>query len=67
MWPPQSDVQYYGRGPVQLSWNYNYGRYSTVFTESTYNNKMHLLENPDDIVMDGYTAFGAAFWFWMTP
>ena len=24
-WPPQSPKQYYGRGPMWLSWNYNYG------------------------------------------
>ena len=24
-WPSKDDVQYYGRGPLQLSWNYNYG------------------------------------------
>ena len=24
-WPPQDGVQYFGRGPMQLSWNYNYG------------------------------------------
>ena len=24
-WPPVENVQYYGRGPFQLSWNFNYG------------------------------------------
>ena len=24
-WPPVDGVQYYGRGPLQISWNYNYG------------------------------------------
>jgi len=28
---------------------------------------MHLLENPDDVMQDGYTAFAAALWFYMTP
>lgn len=25
VWPNQAGVKYYGRGPFQLSWNYNYG------------------------------------------
>lgn len=24
-WPNVDDVKYYGRGPLQVSWNYNYG------------------------------------------
>ena len=24
-WPPSANAQYYGRGPLQVSWNYNYG------------------------------------------
>jgi len=28
LWPPVDGVQYYGRGPFQLSWNYNYGPFS---------------------------------------
>jgi len=30
-WPPTEGVQYYGRGPFQLSWNYNYGQFSVAF------------------------------------
>ena len=28
LWPPVDGVQYYGRGPFQLSWNFNYGPFS---------------------------------------
>lgn len=27
-YPPNPTVGYYGRGPIQLSWNYNYGQFS---------------------------------------
>lgn len=30
LWPPTDGMKYYGRGPFQLSWNYNYGQFSTV-------------------------------------
>jgi len=66
-WPPQSGEQYYGRGPVQLSWNYNYGSFSNILVESEYNSKMYLLKNPDLVVEDGYVAFSSALWFYMTP
>ena len=66
-WPSQPGQQYYGRGPFQLSWNYNYGRFSTVFAPSSYNNKMYLLENPDLVHEDGFLAMAAGIWFYMTP
>jgi len=66
-WPPQSGEQYYGRGPIQLSWNYNYGAFSNILVESEYNSKMYLLNDPDKVVKDGYVAFSSALWFYMTP
>ena len=66
-WPPQAGVQYYGRGPMQLSWNYNYGQFSNIFVEGRYDSKMALLVNPDLVHTDGYTAFAAGLWFYMTP
>ena len=62
-WPPQPNVQYYGRGPFQLSWNYNYGPFSQVMTGDS----MTLLANPDLVQTNGYTAFASALWFYMTP
>lgn len=46
-WPAQPGKQYYGRGPFQLSWNYNYGQFSNIFAPSSYNSKLYLLENPE--------------------
>ena len=69
-WPPQADpVRYYGRGPLQLSWNYNYGMFSSVYyaNDQGYNAKMELLNHPENVSNDAVTAFSAAFWFYMTP
>jgi basic endochitinase B len=51
---------YHGRGPIQLSWNYNYGAFAAVLG-------VDLLGNPDLVTSDGALAFETALWFWMTP
>lgn len=61
--PPNPAVGYYGRGPIQLSWNYNYGQLSKFL----YQDKNVLLDNPDLIQQDGVLAFKSALWFWMMP
>lgn len=66
-WPPQPGAQYHGRGPFQLSYNFNYGAFSNVFVESRYDSKMHFLTHPELVAQDGYTAFAAGLWFYMTP
>lgn len=66
-WPPQNGAQYYGRGPMQLSWNYNYGQFSNIFAPSAYDSKMYFLENPQLIAEDGSLAMSAGIWFYMTP
>jgi hypothetical protein len=50
-----------------LSWNYNYGAFSEVLVESSYNSRMYLLENPDQVHTDSFTVFTSALWFYMTP
>jgi hypothetical protein len=62
-YPPNPAVGYYGRGPIQLSWNYNYGQFSKFL----YNDISVLLDNPDAIQNDGVLAFKSAIWFWMMP
>lgn len=54
--------KYYGRGPLQISWNYNYGPFSQVW----YGDKNTLLQNPDLVASNGVIGFGAALWFWST-
>lgn len=50
---------YHGRGPIQLSWNYNYGAAGDAIGEP-------LLAQPDLVATDGEIAFRTALWFWMT-
>lgn len=62
-YPPNPAVGYYGRGPIQLSWNYNYGQFSKFL----FNDKFILLNNPDSVQQSGVLAFKSAIWFWMMP
>lgn len=63
IFPPNPNVGYYGRGPIQLSWNYNYGQFSKFL----FNDISVLLDNPDLVQQDGVLAFKSAIWFWMMP
>ncbi len=57
---PCADGQsYHGRGPLQISWNYNYGAAATVLGEP-------LLANPSLVSSNGKVAWETAIWFWMT-
>jgi len=66
-WPPVEGKQYYGRGPLQLSWNYNYGRFSNIFAPSAYDAMNYLLAQPELVQEDSYLAFAAGIWFYMSP
>ncbi len=63
LYPPTAGKSYHGRGPIQLSWNYNYGQVSQFL----YGDKQILLDNPEKVIEDGALAFQTAIWFWMTP
>ena len=54
---------YYGRGPKQLTWNFNYGQ----FSQAWYGSKDTLLTHPDLLSRDPVLSFASAIWFWMTP
>jgi predicted chitinase len=57
--PCQSGKRYYGRGPLQISWNYNYctaGDYLGV----------DLRSNPDLVAQDATISWRTGLWFWMT-
>ena len=60
-WIPVSGKSYHGRGPMQLSWNYNYGQ----FSEAYFGNKQILLDNPDLLLQDPVLCFASAIWFWV--
>uniref|UniRef100_A0A0C9S4Z8 TSA: Wollemia nobilis Ref_Wollemi_Transcript_13508_1027 transcribed RNA sequence n=1 Tax=Wollemia nobilis TaxID=56998 RepID=A0A0C9S4Z8_9CONI len=57
-WPCQSNKKYYGRGPLQLTWNYNYGL-AGKYTG------LPLLTNPDLVAQRPDVAFKTSVWFWM--
>ncbi|MFT3753453.1 MAG: chitinase [Paludibacter sp.] len=62
-YPPVSGKSYFGRGPKQLSWNYNYGQ----FSEAWFGSKDSLLQHPEWLAQDPVLSFASAIWFWMTP
>lgn len=70
--PPVAGRSYYGRGVIQLSWNYNYG----LFSQWLFNNGMlpelitardTLLKRPDHVATNGALSILSGIWFWMTP
>jgi uncharacterized protein YjdB len=62
-YPPTPGKSYHGRGPFQLSWNYNYGLFSHLF----YNDAALFLDHPEMLVEDGVLGWLSAIFFWMTP
>ncbi|SFD55855.1 Por secretion system C-terminal sorting domain-containing protein [Chitinophaga sp. CF118] len=60
-YPPAPGKSYHGRGPIQLSYNYNYGQAS----EFIFGDKNVLLANPEKVIQDGVIAFETGIWFWM--
>ncbi len=53
---------YSGRGPIQLSYFYNYGN----FSDFIYGDE-RLVSTPEALESDPVLAFKSAIWFWMTP
>ncbi|KAK7367222.1 hypothetical protein VNO80_09231 [Phaseolus coccineus] len=51
---------YYGRGPLQLTHNYNYDLAGNAL-------KLDLINNPDLVAQEAVISFKAAIWYWMTP
>jgi predicted chitinase len=51
---------YHGRGPMQLSWNYNYGACGKAIGKD-------LLHQPELVSTVSIVTFATALWFWMTP
>jgi len=63
VYPAVPGKKYYGRGPMQLSYNGNYGYAS----DCIFGNKNILLNNPELVTGDAVVAFKTAIYFWMTP
>lgn len=49
--------QYFGRGPLQLSWNYNYGTCGNDIG-------VDLLGNPGLVATNNVISFKSSLWFW---
>ncbi|GMT09273.1 hypothetical protein PFISCL1PPCAC_570, partial [Pristionchus fissidentatus] len=58
---------YFGRGPLQLSWNYNYGAFEQFLRLRKIT--VDLMENPNLLMtkMNPPLAMLASLWFYMTP
>lgn len=58
-YPCAAGQRYYGRGPIQLSWNFNYGAAGQALG-------LPLLANPNLVQQDASVAWKTALWYWMT-
>ncbi|KAL8139019.1 hypothetical protein V2J09_005020 [Rumex salicifolius] len=57
-WPCNPNKKYFGRGPIQISWNYNYGPAGQAIGFDG-------LNSPETVSNDPVVAFKTALWFWM--
>lgn len=70
--PPAPGRSYYGRGIIQLSWNYNYGAFNHwlfdngLFTD-VITERDTLLRFPNLVAENGALSILSGIWFWMTP
>jgi hypothetical protein len=62
-YPSVEGKDYRGRGPIQLSYNYNYGQFSKAY----FGDKQVLLNCPELLAENAEISFASAIWFWMTP
>lgn len=58
-WGCASGKKYYGRGPLQISWNTNYGPIGKALGFDGIN-------DPDLVATNPVLSFRASLWFWMT-
>ncbi len=57
--PCAAGQEYYGRGAMQLSWNYNYCAAGAALGQN-------LQASPELVATDPTLAWGTGVWFWMT-
>ena len=56
---PAGTYAYYGRGPLQISWNFNYEAAGQAIGQD-------LLDNPNLVSTDSAISWETALWYWMT-
>ncbi|CAH8503355.1 unnamed protein product [Dicrocoelium dendriticum] len=54
--------QFYGRGPLLLTWQSNYAEFSQYY----FDDEETLLNDPDIVSRDGEVGFASAIWYWLT-
>lgn len=59
---PAPGKRYYGRGPMQLSWNYNY----CLASQALFGDQEVLRLDPDRVAREAWVAWATAVWFWTT-
>ncbi|KAK4792110.1 hypothetical protein SAY86_022545 [Trapa natans] len=57
-YPCNPRKRYYGRGPLQITWNYNYGAAGNSIGFDG-------LNSPETVANNPVISFRTAFWFWM--
>ncbi|TYI11973.1 hypothetical protein ES332_A09G243800v1 [Gossypium tomentosum] len=57
-YPCNPDKGYYGRGPIQLSWNFNYGPAGESIGFDG-------LNSPETVATDPVISFKTALWYWV--
>ncbi|XP_027355340.1 endochitinase PR4-like [Abrus precatorius] len=57
-YPCAPNKGYFGRGPIQLSWNFNYG-------PAGQDNNFDGLNAPETVANDATVSFKTALWYWM--
>ncbi|KAG6433330.1 hypothetical protein SASPL_104939 [Salvia splendens] len=57
-WPCATGQSYFGRGPIQLSWNYNYGPAGRAVGFDG-------LNNPDIVARNNIISLKTTLWVWM--
>ena len=56
---PAGTYAYYGRGPLQISWNFNYEAAGNALG-------VDLLDNPSLVATNATISWETALWYWMT-
>jgi predicted chitinase len=56
---PAGTYAYYGRGPLQISWNFNYEAAGQAIGQD-------LLDNPNLVSTNAAISWETALWYWMT-
>jgi len=56
---PAGTTAYYGRGPLQISWNFNYEAAGQAIGQD-------LLDNPNLVSTNAAISWETALWYWMT-